>query len=138
MDESQTTQVVEERSAQTTPNGAVDTKKTTVSSVPAGDVGAFKAANLVYFIFGILEALLAFRFVFKLLGANPGSAFVSFIYSLTSVFLAPFTGVFSSASTTGAETTAVFEPATLIAMFVYWLLAWGIVKVVAIASTPNK
>jgi hypothetical protein len=88
----------------------------------------FTASRVVYYILGVLEALLAFRLVFKLLGANPNSGFVSFIYSISRVFLAPFTTIFRSAVTEGIETKAVLEPGTIIAMVVYALIAWGIVK----------
>ena len=37
------------------------------------------AARVVYYILGVLEALLGIRLILKLLGANPKSAFVSFI-----------------------------------------------------------
>ena len=92
----------------------------------------------VYFIFGILEILLAFRLILKLLGASPISSFVSFIYNLSSAFTWPFLGIFHSGVTTGVETTAVFEPATLIAIIVYAILAWGIVKLIALLSGERE
>src|SRR5665648_1103186 len=49
----------------------------------------FNGGRIVYYILGLLEVLLGFRLVFKLLGANPGSGFVSFIYSISEVFLVP-------------------------------------------------
>ena len=52
--------------------------------------GNLKARKIVYFALGVLEVLLAFRLVFKLLGANPQSPFVSIIYSVSQAFLAPF------------------------------------------------
>lgn len=90
--------------------------------------GSFTARRLIYYVLGLLEILLAFRLILKLLGANPGSGFVAFIYSITHIFLTPFTAIFRSAVTDGIETTAVFEPSTMIAMVVYALIAWGIVK----------
>lgn len=93
---------------------------------------------LIYFIFGLIEILLAFRLVFKLAGANPVSGFVNFIYALTDLFVSPFTGIFSRATTTGVETTAVFEPETLVALVVYALLSWGIVKLVHIVSGEKQ
>src|SRR5665648_1153901 len=39
----------------------------------------FNGGRIVYYILGLLEVMLGFRLVFKLLGANPGSGFVSFI-----------------------------------------------------------
>ena len=40
------------------------------------DAKYLKQRRIVYYILGILEALFAFRLVFKLLGRNPGSIFV--------------------------------------------------------------
>lgn len=96
-------------------------------------IRARKAKKIVYFIFGILEVLFAFRLIFKILGANPESTFVSVIYSITNLFIAPFNGIFRSAVTNGIETKAVLEPPLLIAMVVYALLALGIAKIIEIA-----
>ena len=69
--------------------------------VKISDKENFTARRVVYYILGVLEILLAFRLVFKLLGANPDSGFVSFIYSISQVFLVPFTTIFRSAATDG-------------------------------------
>lgn len=102
------------------------------------DEESFTARRVVYYILGILEALLAFRLVFKLLGANPNSDFISFIYLTSQVFLVPFTSIFRSATTQGIETKAVLEPSTIIAMIVYALIAWGIVKLIIIMRGQNE
>ena len=94
--------------------------------------GKHTGEKVVYYIFGVLEVLFAFRLIFKILGANPNSGFVSVIYAITHVFLFPFEAIFRSASTTGIETAAVLEPGTIIGMIVYALLAWGIVKLIVI------
>jgi len=88
--------------------------------------------RIVFYVLGILEALFAFRLVFKLLGANPENAFVSFIYTLTSIFLFPFEAIFRPATSSGIETKAVLEPSTIIGMVVYYLVALGIVKLLYI------
>jgi len=93
------------------------------------------AQNIVYYLLGVIEVLLGLRFVLKLLGANPGSGFVDFIYGLTGIFIAPFEAIFSTATTEGAETTSVFEPATLMAMAIYTLIAYGIVKLLTVNET---
>jgi YGGT family. len=98
------------------------------------DKGNVTAKRVVKYILGILEVLLAFRLLLKLFGANPHSGFVSVIYSITKVILAPFTAIFSTATTQGIETQAVFEPSTIIAMIVYALIAWGIIKLIIIIS----
>jgi uncharacterized protein YggT (Ycf19 family) len=81
---------------------------------------------LVYFFFGALEILLAFRFIFKLTEANAYNSFVSLVYGVTGVFVLPFRGIFGS--------TGAFEPSTLIAIAVYAIVAWGIVKLLSVLS----
>lgn len=101
------------------------------------NLGNLKIRRFVYFILGALEVLFAFRLVFKILGANPESSFVSIIYSITKIFLAPFNGIFRTAVTEGIETQAVLEPTLIIAMLVYAALAWGIVKLIEISSNQK-
>ncbi len=92
----------------------------------------------VYYIAGAIEVLVLFRLVFKMTGANPASGFIAFIYSLSGFFVFPFQAIFGNTTAPGAETTAVFEPATLIAIAVYAVLAWGIAKLIAImAGKPD-
>lgn len=93
---------------------------------------------LIYFFLGLLEVLLIFRLIFKLSGAGVSSAFVSFIYGLTGLFILPFEGIFRRGFAPGAETTSVFEPSTLMAMIVYIILTWGIVKLVRISSGEQQ
>lgn len=92
----------------------------------------------VYFVFGLLEVLLAFRLVLKLMGASMASGFVGFIYSLTGVFILPFEGIFRRGFSQGIETTSVLEPSVIVAIIVYSLLAWGIVKLVRIFSGERQ
>ncbi len=107
-----------------------------INRVYRTDAKYLKQRRIVYYILGILEALFAFRLIFKLLGANPGSAFVSFIYTISGVFLAPFNGIFRAAVNSGIETQSVLEPTTIIAMIVYALIAYGIVRLIQIYGTP--
>ncbi|HWQ60016.1 MAG TPA: YggT family protein [Candidatus Fimivivens sp.] len=93
---------------------------------------------LVYYFFGVLEALLVFRLVLKLAGASAGSGFVRFVYGMTGLFISPFEGIFRRGFAPGAETTSVFEPSTLVAIIVYALVAWGIVKLVRIGSRDRQ
>lgn len=86
----------------------------------------YKTTRVVWYFFSVIEALLLFRFLLKLLAANPGAGFTNLIYSLSSGFVAPFRFVFE-ANTLGG---VVFEWSTLLAMAVYWFAAWGIVKLI--------
>lgn len=98
----------------------------------AEPVKSFPVVKIVYFILGVLEIFLGLRLILRLLGASPDNVFVPFIYNVTWIFVAPFSGIFSTAVTQGAETEAVLEPGTIIAMLIYALLAWGIVKLIII------
>jgi len=127
------TEIVKET---TTTNNPVDPVRTT--RVKSNASGPQTIEYLVYFLFGILEVLLAARLVFRLLGASLSSGFVDFIYGMTGIFIAPFQGIFPSATTQGLETKAVLEPATIVALIVYAVLAWGIVKLIQILSREQQ
>jgi hypothetical protein len=96
-----------------------------------------KLKKIVYYILGALEALLTFRLIFKFLGANPESTFVSLIYTISGAFLAPFSSIFRVAVNNGIETRSILEPTTIIAMIVYALIAYGVVRLIEIYKTPK-
>ena len=95
---------------------------------------ASRAGSVIYVLFGILEGLLAFRFVFLLLGANRDSGFVDFLYNVTYPFVAPFYGIFGQISGPNPTGESIFDLDTLVAMAVYALVAWGVVRLVAAFS----
>jgi len=94
----------------------------------------YRGTQIVYYILGLVEVLLAFRFVLKLLGANPGAGFSHFIYGVTYIFASPFLTVFSSTSVVEGS---IFEWTTLLAMFVYWIIAVGIIKLFLMSKTVS-
>jgi len=110
----------------------IETKK--IRNLKKKDDNNSQSKRYIYYALGLLEVFFAFRFVFKILGANTESTFVSFIYSATNLFLTPFTGIFRMAVSDGIETKSVLEPTLIIAMIVYALIAWGIVKLIDISS----
>jgi len=93
----------------------------------------FRGTQIVGYILGILEALLAFRFVLKLLGANPGAGFTNFIYGVSYPFANPFLSVFRMTKVAGS----IFEWTTLLAMIVYGLVAWAIVRLFLMSKTVS-
>jgi hypothetical protein len=93
----------------------------------------YRGTQAVWYILGVLEVLLAFRFVLKLLAANPSAGFSSFIYAVSYLFAAPFLKVFRASKVEGS----VFEWTTLLAMFVYLLIAWGIVRLFFMSKTVS-
>jgi len=84
---------------------------------------------VIHILEAILLVLLAFRFVFALLGANPGNAFVNFIYVVSWPFVYPFVGIFGYTAQTA---TVHLELYTLVAMAVWALVTWVLVRVASI------
>jgi len=88
---------------------------------------AHPAKRIVGVIFSAIEILLALRLILKLFGANAENAFMKVLYSITGVFVMLFEGIFARVTIDKAS-GAVFEPATLIAMVLIALIAWGVLK----------
>lgn len=93
----------------------------------------YRGTQIVWYILGIIEAFLAFRFILKLLGANEAAGFTNFVYSVTYIFATPFLNVFSISRVAGS----VFEWTTLLAMLVYWIIAIAIIKLFLIGKTVS-
>jgi hypothetical protein len=91
-------------------------------------------ATIVYFLLGMLEIILALRFLFRLLGASQDNSFILFLYGLSYVFVVPFNGIFNNQI---LGTRSVFELSTLTAMLVYALMAWGLVALSRVVFAPN-
>lgn len=104
------------------------------TSSTSSDENRLTVINGIWLVLGIVEVLLVFRLVLKLLGANPNSGFVDFIYSISGPLNAPFRGIFTTPTTQGNVTTSVFETSTVVAIIVYAIIAWGIIKL----ATLNK
>lgn len=85
---------------------------------------ALKIRQAIYFIFGVIEGLIAIRFVLRLLGANPGAGFAAFIYGITAPLLAPFVGLFGTPQYDGSA----LELHSIVAIIVYSLVAWGLAE----------
>ena len=93
----------------------------------------YRGTQVVWYIIGLLEAVLAFRFLLRLFGANPTAGFTSFIYGITYPFVAPFLSVFKISAVNGS----VFEWTTLLAMLVYWLIAMAIARLLVMGKTVS-
>lgn len=97
------------------------------------EVGAKStAANIVWYIFGLIAILLLARFILKIAGANPGNGFVDFVYSVSGMLSAPFDSAFGVSRVQAGDVSSQFEPSILVAMIVYLLIAWGITRLLTI------
>jgi len=84
-----------------------------------------RITQIIWLVTGVLESVFTIRILLKLMAANPAAGFAVFIYNMTAVFLTPFFGLTATPSANGS----ILEIPTLIAMLVYALLAWGVVRV---------
>ena len=116
-----------ETRVQSTPTTHKKVERTRNVSIPEGykeKKVIFRSYQVIWYILGFIETVLAFRTLFRLFAANPRSPFVALIYSLSAPFSAPFRGIFGTPALGGS----VFEFSTVVGMIVYVILAWGIMK----------
>jgi hypothetical protein len=92
------------------------------------------AQRIVSVIFGLIEIILVFRFIFKFLGANEDNGFVKAIYTITNFFVKIFEGIFANVT---IGSLGVFEPASLIAIIVVALVAWLVLALLAPRKTSR-
>jgi YggT family protein len=81
-------------------------------------------AAVIYAVGGFIEILIGLRFLLRLLGANPASGFVQWVYDWSTPFVTPFAGIFGQDATVtgaGVVTTSVFDWTALIALLVIGL-----------------
>jgi hypothetical protein len=91
--------------------------------------------RVVWYITGIIIALLVLRLALLMLAANDTNSFVSFIYTLSGLFAAPFFGIFNYQPTYGQFT---FEVSTLVAIVVYALIGWGVAKLATLSRPQDE
>jgi len=106
-------------------------------TVSPGSIIASRASHTVWTIVGFIEALIAIRVILKLIGANAANGFVNFIYGFSDFFVKPFLGIVSD-PTSGKST---LEINSLIAMLVYLLIGWVVVRIIWLVydvTAPTK
>lgn len=96
--------------------------------------GVVIAQRVVWFIIGLINAIIALRFIFLLLGANRGAGFTDFIYSASAPFVAPFVGIFGEP----VYGESVFEVSSILAIVIYLLIGWGITKLITLARPQDE
>lgn len=117
------TKVVKPAVATGSPQNTYDTKK-----------AIFRTYQVIWYVLGVIEVLLIFRIMLKLLGANAQSGFADFIYTVSSPLALPFAGILGI---TGG-TVSFIEWSTLIAMAVYAVIAYGIVALFQMVKPTNQ
>lgn len=114
----------------------IDVQETNQTVAPTENVehnqGVSKAAQIVWFIVGVITSLLLLRAALALLGANLNNQFANFIYVLTEPLVGPFRGLLQIGEFQAGVSRLEIE--TLLAAAVYALIGWGIVKAIALAK----
>ncbi len=90
--------------------------------------------RVIWLALAFIEALIGLRIVLLLIGASPAAPFAYLVYAVTSVLLWPFANMVASISADGV----FLEVSSFIAMFVYALVAFGIVELVWLIFGPAK
>ncbi len=107
--------------------------QTAPKKIPDRKSVASKMIELVYLFLIILESVLALRFIFKLLGGDPDNVFIQFLYNATLVFTYPFQGLFGSPIQNRIAVARYdLEFTTLVAMGIYALIAYIVVRIIDI------
>ena len=113
---------------------AVDEVVSTEREVERGR-GAARVSQVVDYIFYVIYALLAMRFILALLAANSRAGFVQFIVSVTNPFYAPFRGIVASPATNEGHTLMVPIVVAIIAYVLLHLAINGILRMMAHRKT---
>lgn len=92
---------------------------------------ADKKNQIVWYVVGIINALLILRLIFLLLGAKD-VGFASLLYSVTDPLVNIFKGIFSAPQVQGSY----FDTAALLAIVVVSLLGWGISALIDVMHRP--
>ena len=115
------------KTTQVNPNTGTQTVKQDVVTDDRADSKVI-ISRIIWYIFGFIIILILARLIMLLFGANQDAAFVGFIYSFSGIFVYPFYGIFGEPS----YGVSVFETASVVAIAVYAVVAWGIAKLTTI------
>jgi len=89
--------------------------------------------RIIYYVGGLIVALLAVRVILQLLAANQGNGFVDFIYGFSGFFVAPFVGIFGEPTFGQSQ----LDTSALVAIIVYSLVTVGVAKLIAL-TRPHQ
>jgi len=108
----------------------IDAKPINAQSVVSPIRLRFRSSQIVWYILGVIEILLALRFVLKFIGANVSAGFTQFIYVISS----PLAGSFMNVVNPSQVGKSIFDWSILLAMIIYALIAWGAVKLLVMSK----
>ena len=93
-----------------------------------------RISSLIQLAFGVINGLIGLRFLLKLMAANPANSFAVLIDAITQ----PFPWMFQGLTRTPSFEGITIEFYDLIAIAVYYLLGWVIVRLMWILFARTK
>src|SRR4030042_3606255 len=118
----------------TTTQVAPDIKEEAPQKVYDKKKRIFRLNQYIWYILGMIEILLAFRIVLKAVGANQGSGFTSFIYSVTGPLALPFRGILGES----IDGSSLIEWSSVFAAVVYLVIAGGLVYLLDLINPVSQ
>ncbi len=92
--------------------------------------------KFLWLLTAIVEFLIGFRVILKLIAANPINGFANFIYDVSYIFVAPFATLFQNPIF--GDGSSVLEVTSLIAMVVYFIIALVVTTLIRILLLDNS
>ena len=97
----------------------IERRQRVVEAAPTGrSVFVSRFSQFLWLVVSVIVIVLALRFAFVMISANPGTSFVNFIYQLTDPLVSPFRNIVS---------TPGFDMGAIIAIFVYMIVGWLVI-----------
>ncbi len=93
------------------------------SAATVREANPSRRRHRIYFIVHVISIIIIIRFLLLVLGADPASAFASFMYALSLPFVAPFRGLFGIAPEPQYG-VSIFEWSNIVAILISYLIAW--------------
>jgi hypothetical protein len=113
---------------------APPTATTSTTRTRSGDSqGVYRTVQLVWLIVIVVDLLIALDFIFRAAAAR-NTGFAHYIYKLGGSLAAPFDGIFNITIVGG---TSVIKWQDVLAVAIYTIAAWIVVKLVRIVAAPK-
>ncbi len=129
--------VVEKTQVQTDPESGERLERRSVLSNPSDrdvKMGRVERFTVVAnWVIGAITAMLAFRFLLNLFGANPNAGFSQMVASLTEPLVMPFQALFNSP----AFGQSLIDSAALVGLVVYPIIGYGLVALTRAIIAPS-
>ncbi len=129
----QVTRTTTQRPADVEVDATTTRTQRTEEDAPA--TGSVLAVRVVVYILGVIEVILALRFILALLGANRANDFASLVFNVSHPLVQPFFSLFGYTPRYGSSR---FEMYTWVAMLVYAIVAWGIISLIRLPRGEDE